>query len=184
MKINLLLVLTMVIIGTFGCTESKTKASKNNIPMESKAQIVDEAHQEVFERLRENDSLLFELGFNQCDTNQLKLLTSNDFEFYHDQSGITNSKPSFLQSIAGLCQLSYKPTRVLAPNSLEVHILRDNGEIYGAIQNGKHLFYGEEENKPIYLTSTADFTHLWIIEEGGWKLKRVLSYNHISPENE
>lgn len=74
--------------------------------------------------------------------------------------------------------MNYKATRELVPNSLSIHLLKNNGEIYGAIQNGKHHFYGEEENRPKFLTSTADFTHLWIIEDNDWKVKRVLSYNH------
>ena len=66
---------------------------------------------------------------------------------------------------------------------MSIHLLRNGGEIYGAIQNGKHRFYGEENNRPKYLTSTADFTHLWVIEEENWKLKRVLSFNHKEAEN-
>ena len=79
--------------------------------------------------------------------------------------------------------MTYRPIRELEEESLEVYILKDNGKVYGALQKGIHKFYGEEENKPKYLTSTADFTHLWIIEDGEWKLKRVISYNHKIPEN-
>lgn len=160
----------------FGCKNSNV-INNDNLE-DSNQKIIDKDHQKIFEKLRLNDSLLFKLGFNQCDTNQIKILTSNDFEFYHDQAGIINSKKLFIQSISGLCNMDYRPTRELDKNSLEVHLLRENGKIYGAIQNGKHNFYGEEKNKPKYLTSTASFTHLWIIEEQDWKLKRVLSYNH------
>ena len=50
------------------------------------------------------------------------------------------------------------------------------------LQKGKHKFYAEENNKPLYLTSTADFLHLWIKENNKWKLKRVISYNHQEPK--
>ena len=164
-----------------GCSNSNSDQA-SNINLDSPGETVENnEYQNVLETLRLKDSLLFELGFNHCDTAQLKLLVSNDFEFYHDQSGITNSKESFIQSISGLCDLDYRPSRELAKGSLELHLLRENGKIYGAIQNGKHKFYGEESDRPKYLTSTADFTHLWIIEEGDWKLKRVLSYNHKTP---
>ena len=138
--------------------------------------------EELFERLRIKDSLLFEFGFKQCDTNLLKNLISDNFEFYHDQSGVTDTKKAFMNSIVGLCNLDYKPIRKLDLPSLQVDVLRNNGEVYGAIQQGKHQFYAKEADKPIYLTSTADFIHLWILENNVWKLKRVLSYNHQSPE--
>lgn len=136
---------------------------------------------EVFEMLRLKDSLLFDQGFNHCDTAQLRILVSDDLEFYHDQSGIQTSKEMFIKGIAGLCHMDYKPTRELDEASLEVHLLKNNGKLYGAIQKGIHAFYGEEDGKPKYLTSTAKFTHVWILEEGAWKLKRVLSYDHQTP---
>jgi hypothetical protein len=182
MKSNIILVL-IAFVGVFGCKNSNLNETENGNSDISSKQIVDTKYQEIFDKLKYNDSLLFELGFNQCDTNQIRVLTSDDFEFYHDQAGITNSKELFIHSISELCKMTYRPSRELDEKSLEVHILKDNGKIYGAIQNGIHRFYGEEENKPKYLTSTADFTHLWIIEDGNWKLKRVISYNHREPEN-
>lgn len=184
MKKQTLLLSIAVIFAFVSCSESSQKEVSEDKKSELKIKKPDPDHQLVFEALRINDSLIFERGFNHCDTNQLKLLISEDFEFYHDQSGVTNSKTSFIQSIAGLCQLSYRPIRKLEYNSLEVHLLRAHNEIYGAIQHGEHSFYAEEENTPIYLTSTADFTHLWLIEKEHWRLKRVLSYNHQIPENE
>lgn len=181
---NIIIVVLIVIIGFWGCHNSISNKTENHNLNNSSIQITDTKHKEVFDDLKRNDSLLFMLGFNQCDTHQVKILTSDDFEFYHDQAGITNSKDSFIQSIVGLCNMTYRPSRELDEKSLNVHILRENGKIYGAIQNGKHRFYGQEANGSKYLTSTADFTHLWIIEDGSWKLKRVLSYNHKTPENE
>ncbi len=140
--------------------------------------------QTVFNQLRAQDSLLFQLGYNQSDTAQLRLVIHDDFEFYHDQSGLLESKELFLKGISGLCHMNYKATRVLDLPSLEVHLLKNNGNLYGAIQTGKHAFYGEEPGKPRYLTSTATFTHVWILENGSWKLKRVLSYDHVVPGEE
>ncbi len=141
----------------------------------------DDQRLEIFHQLKQADSLLFDLGFNQCDTAQLRILVSDDLEFYHDQSGLMTSKEIFIKGIAGLCHMNYKPTRELDESSLEVHLLKNNGQLYGAIQKGEHAFYGEEEGKPKYLTSTAKFTHVWILEEGAWRLKRVLSYDHQTP---
>ena len=183
MRNNLIFVL-IAFVGIFGCKNSTLNETENTNSENSSKPTLDKRHQEVFDELKRNDSLLFEIGFNQCDTNQVRILISDNFEFYHDQAGITNSKELFIQSISGLCTMTYRPIREIDEKSLEVYILRENGKIYGAIQNGKHRFYGEEENRAKYLTSTADFTHLWIIEEGNWKLKKVFSYNHREPENE
>lgn len=137
----------------------------------------------LFKELKMQDNLVFNQGFNNCDTAQLRKLLSDDLEFYHDQNGLLTSKEILLQNIPNLCQMNYKPTRVLVNNSLQVFPLYANGKIYGAIQTGIHEFYGEEEGKSKYLTSTAKFSHVWIIESGLWKLKRILSYDHQIPKS-
>ncbi|MBK8622844.1 MAG: nuclear transport factor 2 family protein [Saprospiraceae bacterium] len=136
----------------------------------------------LFEQLKERDSLIFELGFNNCDTIQFRNLLSDDFEFYHDQNGLLESKEMFIRNIPNLCKMNYKPIRVLVDSSLEVFPLFSNGKLYGAIQTGVHEFYGEGNDKPRYLTSTARFTHVWIIEEDDWRLKRILSFDHVIPK--
>lgn len=130
------------------------------------------------------DSLLFQLGYNQCDTLQYYELVSQDFEFYHDQAGVTGSREAFLSGVGSLCRLPYKPRRALRLSSLQVYPLYENGVLYGAVQEGVHDFYAKEAGKPEYLTSTARFVHLWLREEGAWKLARVLSYDHQVPKDD
>jgi len=130
-----------------------------------------ERRSELFQILKAKDSLFFKVGFDQCKLNQLKELLSEDFEFYHDQGGIDPSKEAFMETMRnGLCSTGINPTRrVLVERSLEVYPLGDSGFLYGAIQKGVHRF-GE---------TTAKFTHLWLLENGEWKLARVLSYDHV-----
>lgn len=138
-----------------------------------------EKSSELYQIIKEKDSLLFNLGFNNCDISQFENLVSEKFEFYHDQSGITDSKSAFINSIQnGLCKLNYKPKRVLVENSLEVYPLKNNGILYGAIETGIHHFYAIEKDSTEYLTSIAKFNHLWIVENGNWKLNKGLSYDH------
>ena len=138
-----------------------------------------EENPELFQTLRARDSLLFDVGFNTCDISQFEALVSEDMEFYHDQSGITGSKADFIASIEnGLCKLDYKARRELVEGSLKVFPMKNNGELYGAIQTGEHRFYAKYPDKEEVLTSTAKFTHLWLLEDGGWRLARVLSYDH------
>lgn len=134
--------------------------------------------EEIFETLRLKDSLLFKEAYNHCDTTILRTLLSDNLEFYHDQGGINKSKENFIVGISGLCHIDYKATRALEPESLEVFLMRDNGKIYGALQKGIHHFYGQKGDNPKYLTSSAKFTHLWLLENNEWKLSRVLSYDH------
>ena len=60
--------------------------------------------------IKENDSLLFDIGFNTCNIEILQDLISQDFTFFHDQTGIIESKDEFIESVQnGLCKLPYKP---------------------------------------------------------------------------
>ena len=62
-------------------------------------------------------------------------------------------------------------------------LYKDNGQVlYGVIQTGVHDFYQQDEGEDAHKTTTARFTHLWVVENGNWKLKRVLSYDHQVPK--
>lgn len=145
--------------------------------LQARAQIAetDPLHAEIL-RL---DSLLFEVSFNNCEVDILYELTDDDFEFYHDQSGITRGQEPFVESIRNnICGLEYRPLRKLVAGSTEVFPLYENGELYGVVQRGEHEFYAREAGKEPYLTSTALFTHLWINQGDQWIIRRVLSYGH------
>lgn len=139
--------------------------------------------EDLFKILETRDELLFDRAFNKCETGLLETLIADDFEFFHDQAGITPSKKAFIKSISdGICKLTYKPRRELVDESLRVFPMRRDGTLYAAIQTGEHRFFAIEKNKPEILTSTAKFTHLWRLEKGEWRLARVLSYDHRTPD--
>ena len=141
---------------------------------------IPETHK-LFQQLKAKDSLLFDRAFNHCETHWLDTLTAEDFEFYHDQSGITPSKKEFLKIMQeGICRPDnpYTSRRELIENSLEVYPLYNNGTLYGAIQKGSHRFYEKGPEGIEKAGNTASFTHLWVLYNQQWKLKRVLSYNH------
>ena len=134
---------------------------------------------ELYKTIKAKDSLLFNLGFNNCDIAQFDNLVSDNFEFYHDQGGIVKSKAEFILNIkSGVCNIKYKAIRKLDSTKTEVYPLHKNGNLYGAIQNGVHKSYALEENNSEYLTSITKFTHLWILENGTSKLSKGLSYDH------
>lgn len=130
---------------------------------------------ELYNVLKFNDSLIFNASFNTCNLKELASLINDDFEFYHDKSGQMKGKDTFIKNTKnGLCKSTHKLRRELEMDTLEVYPLNtNNGQLYGAIQKGIHSFYENDKKGSI-----AKFTHLWVLKENNWKLKRVLSYDH------
>ena len=143
-----------------------------------------ESSSELYRTVLKLDSILFEDGFNNCKLKEMDHLIAPDLEFYHDQSGISTSKEEFFKAIEqNICGSGdKKPIRKLVVESMEVYPLYNNGILYGAIQNGVHEFYIKEAHKELYITGIAKFSHVFILQDNNWQLKRVLSYDHRSPE--
>ena len=141
---------------------------------------------ELFKTLKENDSILFKIGFNKCKIERSAELMFDDLEFYHDKGGITNSKEEFVNTMEnGICKAdnTEKVYRFLVEKSLEVFPMYNNSKLYGALQNGKHFFSTDKHMTYEKSNNYALFSHLWIIDESGnWKIKRVISYNHTSKD--
>lgn len=139
---------------------------------------------EIYKALKKNDSLIFDSAFNHCKSSDLIPIIADDLEFYHDQGGITKGKDTFLNTIKqNICSNpKSKPIRKLVEGTLEVFPLYNNGVLYGALQKGDHNFYLNETGN-IRPTVVAKFTHLWVLENKKWKLKRVLSYDHQPIKN-
>lgn len=137
---------------------------------------------DLFLTLKQQDSLFFERSFNRCDIEYLTTAIHPDLQFYHDQGGI-QTKEFFLENVKkNICaDISKKPIRKVDEQSLEVYPMYNNGVLYGAIQSGIHDFYIREKNKVDLHTNRAKFTHLYLLENGKWLLKEVLSYDHKTP---
>ncbi|WP_405605733.1 nuclear transport factor 2 family protein [Polaribacter sp. Asnod1-A03] len=131
----------------------------------------------LYKVLKSKDSILFKSSFDNCDLKKIRTIISEDFEFYHDVSGSQN-KEDFINAVKeNLCANPSVNNRTLVKNSLAVFPMKNNNKLYGAIQKGKHTFQQKIDGK-MKTVGIADFTHLWILENNQWKLKRVLSYNH------
>ena len=134
---------------------------------------------EIFLTLKKQDSIFFERSFNLCDSEYLNKAIHKDLIFYHDQSGIQNRDVFIENTKKYICGNTIKkPIRKVAEESLEVFPMYNNGVLYGAIQSGIHDFYIRETNKAEVHTSKAKFTHLYLLENGNWLLKEVLSFDH------
>lgn len=142
---------------------------------------------ELYLLLKSKDSLLFDAAFNTCNIETLEKLFTEDFEFYHDKGGAVSGREAFLAPLRKGCEARTagqpQPSkRILLADSLKVYPLYNQGNLYGAIQQGVHRFEflnGEQEYQK---GDIARFTHIWIKTGDSWKVKRELSFDHQPSE--
>ena len=116
------------------------------------------------------DSVLFN-AFNAQDLERLKAVFSKDLEFYHDKGGLSDYEKN-MESSRQLFRNVPDLRRQLMPGSTEVYPIKD----FGAVQIGTHRFCHKEAGKDD--CGTFKFVHLWKKTSEGWKLSRVISYDH------
>lgn len=138
---------------------------------------------ELYKTLKSKDSLLFDAAFNRCDTETMASLFTEDFEFYHDRGGFTDGREEFLKPTRENCEkrdpsAPQYSKRILIDGSLEVYPLHKDGKLYGAIQHGVHRFEFLNDKNEYQKGDIAKFTHVWMLVDGKWKIKRELSYDH------
>ncbi len=141
------------------------------------------ASSELYLTLKSKDSLLFDAAFNRCDVETMETLFTEDFEFYHDKGGFTEGRSEFLKPTREDCakrdpSAPQNSKRILIDGSLEVYPLKKDGAIYGAIQHGIHRFEFLNDKNEYQKGDVAKFTHVWMLVDGIWKIKRELSYDH------
>jgi len=126
-----------------------------------------------------NDSL-FWAAYNACDVEGMLQLVSDDLEFYHDKGGPTYGKEAFGKSLANnLCgNKDFHLRREAVAGTVHIFPMKSKDTIYGAILSGDHVFYINETGKKEFKDGLAKFTHLWVIRDGRWVMKRILSYDH------
>jgi hypothetical protein len=115
------------------------------------------------------DKKLFD-AYNTCDLQTLGSMVEDGLEFYHDKTGLSVGKQTFLDAIKNnICP--GKVQRTLVPGSLEIYPLND----YGAVEIGVHRFShpGDPTN-----VGEAKFVTLWHYKDGTWKISRAISYDH------
>ena len=135
-----------------------------------------ESNSELSKIILSKDSLLFDIGFNQCNIKKFEELLSADFKFHHDINGIADKAKFLLDIKNGLCKDPEKRQvhRFLIKESTEIFPLYKNGILYGAIQNGEHTFSEKGEKQ----SGIAKFTHFWQLENKEWKLSTSFSFDH------
>lgn len=124
----------------------------------------------LYLQIAKMDSIVF-TAFNARDTAIFRSSFSTDLEFYHDKGGLTGFTHT-INFAKAQAETRSDLQRTLVPGSLEVFPVKD----YGAIQIGAHTFCHTENGKQD--CGTFKFIHVWKKTGTGWKITRVLSYDH------
>lgn len=163
------IIISIIIVLFFG-TKSQAQVEKNSA---------------LYQTILSKDSLLFEVGFNHCNITPFESLLSDTFEFFHDKDSISYKKEFLYKFKNGLCKspTTYQSRRELNTESTEIYPLYKNKVLYGAIQTGNHKFYETISGHKETLAGSAKFTHVWLLENGVWKLAKSLSYDHQDNNN-
>ena len=158
--LSLLLTLLIFLTPTFGQTpKTSSEAGK------------------LFETIKALDHAFFE-AYNKCDVPKMASLFTDDVEFYHEKRGVVTSRKTVADLLsANLCgDPNNKVRRELVEGSLRVYAI-DN---YGALEVGEHRFYLTQKGQEEKLDGIGQFTNLWQLKDGEWKMSRVLSYGFRS----
>ncbi len=125
------------------------------------------------------DSLFWQ-HYNNCNIDAMRDFFTTDVEFYHDKGGMLHGLDQLLTvSKRNLCSNdNFRLKREAVAGSVAVSLLKDNDAVYGAILSGKHVFYIIENGNEPRLDGLAKFTHLFLKTENGWRMSRILSYDH------
>lgn len=122
------------------------------------------------EEILQMDSVLF-AAFNAQDLETLKNMFTEDLEFFHDKGGLSDYEKGMAAFKSQFSQ-DYKLERTLEEGSAKVYSVPG----YGAMMTGRHEFCHEENGKQD--CGTFSFLHVWQKSDEGWKVSRVMSYDH------
>jgi Domain of unknown function (DUF4440) len=132
----------------------------------------------LYNELARMDSLLFDAAFVICSAEKANSFFTDDVEFYHDRTGFESGQKvrDTFKRLTTSCPGGRGVRREIVAGSLHVYPMQG----YGAIQMGLHRFI--ERGAPTH--TVARFVHLWQQRDGGWKITRVLSFDHLAKRDE
>jgi hypothetical protein len=126
----------------------------------------------LFDELARMDSIMFDASFASCDATTVNAIFSDDVEFYHDLTGFASGEEvrENIRRLTGECPGDRGVTRSVIEGSVRVYPIKD----YGAAQIGMHRF----DERGADTSTVARFVHLWRLQDGAWRITRVLSLDH------
>ena len=131
------------------------------------------------EQIAARDLMFFDVQFEQCAPESMRALVTDDVEFFHDKGGVIKGADAFVAMYTKMCTERQAPDawrsrRKRVEDSLHV----DPVPGYGAMETGEHLFYERKGDGPQKLVGRAKFAIVWQLTADGWKMSRILSYDH------
>ena len=155
-----------VILPTFGIISC---ATAQEAPQET-APVVELSP--LHQLIAENDAAMF-AAFNSCDGDAFGAYLDEGLEFYHDDDGVLDGPGPLIEAVkTSICG---NFTRHLIPSSLEVWPIPG----YGAVQAGVHTFTNAGATEP---HGQGRFLHIWREDDDGWRITRIVSYDHRAYE--
>lgn len=130
---------------------------------------VPHAQSELFATVSALDTKLFD-AYNHCDLATMSSLVSEDLEFYHDKTGLSVGRQTFIDAIKN--NICGKTQRTLIPGTLEIYPLAN----YGAVEIGIHRF--THPGHPEIGVGEGKFITIWRFKDGAWQMTRAISYDH------
>lgn len=126
----------------------------------------------LYDDLARMDAMLFDASFASCDAAKANAIFTDDVEFYHDEAGFSAGEQvrENTRRLTESCPAARGVVRTVVPGSLRVYPI----EGYGAVQVGVHRF----DERGAKTSTLARFVHLWRLQDGKWRLARVLSLDH------
>jgi hypothetical protein len=140
---------------------------------------------ELTRAIAASDAALFSLVFDRCDLEALGRMLAPDVEMYHDKDGfVLHGAAEFVadqrKTCAGWTEPgAWRSRRALVAGSLRVYPVPG----YGAIEEGKHLFYERQGNGLEKPAGRGRFAYVWKFGPSGWQLARILSFAHEAVES-
>lgn len=123
---------------------------------------------ELYKTVSGLDTALFD-AYNTCNLAKLGSMMDENLEFYHDQTGLSVGRETFVAAIKN--NICGKVHRELVPGTLEVYPLQG----YGAVEIGVHRFTHPDDPKAL---GEAKFVTVWQLKDGAWKITRAISFDH------
>ena len=121
-------------------------------------------------------------AYNACDVAAVEGFLTIDVEFYHDRGGPIAGRDALGPALkTGLCGAATRVRRAPVEGTVRISILKQDDAVYGAVMSGEHVFYVTQPGKAEFLDGHARFTHLWRLQDGAWRMSRILSYDHGPP---
>lgn len=162
-----------MILITISACNSKKEDSEINIESSEGRQV-----SELFKTIARMDSLMFSTAQKDCDLETYEYFLAEDFEYFHDKAGFTESKEKEMADMAIFCgeeQRARQPLRrELIKNTLKVYPM-DN---YGALEFCDHVFYLQINDGTEKIIGSGKMTALWKFIGKEWKVARIISYDH------